>query len=64
MPEIVEIIINITQIIIYITVYLTCVFTVPSLIKRVDRLEKKLGVKRSDVIRRENGSVIKEYPIE
>ena len=64
MPEILEIIINITQIIIYITVYLTCVFTVPSLIKRVDRLEKKLGVKRSDVIRRENGSVIKEYPIE
>ena len=64
MPEILEIIINITQIIIYVTVYLTCVFTVPSLIKRVDRLERTLGVKRSDVIRRENGSVIKEYPIE
>lgn len=64
MTEIAEIITNIAKAIIFITVYLTCVITVPNLIKRINRLEKMLGVKKSDVVRRENGAVIKEYNIE
>ena len=59
MSEIPEIIIKIAITIVHFTVYMTCIFTVPSLIKRINRIEKKLGM-NSEVIRRVNGTVIEE----